>query len=239
MTQFGEIPTFNLVPEGLPDYPPPVPEHADWTQEAREARAVELYRQAGYDEERPLTVELRYNSSENHRKIAVAIAAMWKQVLGVQTRLINEEFRVFLQNRQLKRNTEVFRAGWIGDYQDAFTFLELFHSEHRRNDSGYANPRYDRLLEQIAEERIPARRRNLMVEAERMLLADQVVLPVYTYVTKRLVDPLLKGWEENVMDFHPSQHMFFVRAANAEPAAQAPSFDESESEDAEPDSEDG
>lgn len=217
VTQFGEIPTFNLVPEGLPDYPPPVPEHAGWTQEAREAHAVELYRQAGYDEDRPLTVELRYNTSENHRKIAVAIAAMWKQVLGVQTRLINEEFRVFLQNRQLRRNTEVFRAGWIGDYQDAFTFLELFHSEHRRNDSGYANPRYDRLLEQIAEERIPARRRNLMVEAERMLLADQVVLPVYTYVTKRLVDPLLKGWEENVMDLHPSRHMFFVRAANAEP----------------------
>ncbi len=216
VTQFGEIPTFNLVPEGLPDYPPPVPDYAGWTQEAREARAVELYRQAGYDEDRPLTVELRYNTSENHRKIAVAIAAMWKQVLGVQTRLINEEFRVFLQNRQLRRNTEVFRAGWIGDYQDAFTFLELFHSEHRRNDSGYANPRYDRLLEQIAEERIPARRRNLMVEAERMLLADQVVLPVYTYVTKRLVDPLLKGWEPNVMDFHPSQHMYFVKPASAE-----------------------
>ncbi len=217
VTQFGEIPTFNLVPEGLPDYPPPVPEYADWTQAEREARAVELYRRAGYDEERPLTVELRYNTSENHRKIAVAISAMWKQVLGVQTRLINEEFRVFLQNRQMRRNTEAFRAGWIGDYQDAFTFLELFHSDHRRNDSGYANPRYDRLLEQIAEERIPARRRNLMVEAERMLLADQVVLPVYTYVTKRLVDPLLKGWEQNVMDFHPSQHMYFVRPANAEP----------------------
>jgi len=112
----------------------------------------------------------------------------------------------------MRRNTEVFRAGWIGDYQDAFTFLELFHSDHRRNDSGYQNPRYDRLLEEISTERIPARRRNLMVEAERMLLADQVVLPVYTYVTKRLVNPLLKGWAPNVMDFHPSQQMYFVKS---------------------------
>lgn len=212
VTQFGEIPTFNLVPEGLPDYTPPRPDYADWSQAEREARAVELYQQAGYGDDKPLEVELRYNTSENHRKLAVAVAAMWKQTLGVRTRLVNEEFRVFLQNRKLKRNTEVFRAGWIGDYQDAFTFLELFHSGHGRNDSGYDNPRFDRLLEQIGRERIPARRRNLMVEAERMLLADQVVLPVYTYVTKRLVTPLLKGWEPNVMDFQPSRHMYFVKS---------------------------
>ena len=217
VTRFGEIPTFNLVPEGLPDYPPPVPEEADWSQAEREERARELYRLAGYNEQNPLEVELRYNTSENHRRIAVAVAAMWKQVLGVRTRLVNEEFRVFLQNRQLKRRTEVFRAGWIGDYQDAYTFLELFHSEHPRNDSGYANPRYDRLLAQIGNERIAARRRNLMVEAERLLLADQVVLPVYTYVTKRLVQPLLQGWAPNVMDFHPSQQMYFVRASTPLP----------------------
>ena len=214
VTQFGEIPSFHLVPEGLPDYEPPIPDYAEWTQAEREARARALYAEAGYGDDNSLEVELRYNTSENHRKIAVAIAAMWKQVLGVRTRLVNEEFRVFLQNRQLRRRTEVFRAGWIGDYQDAFTFLELFHSEHRRNDAGYANPRFDRLLDQIAEERIPARRRNLMVEAERMLLADQVVLPVYTYVTKRLVNPLLKGWQENVMDFHPTQHMYLLRPAS-------------------------
>jgi len=212
VTRFGEIPTYTLVPEGLPDYQPPEPEVAGWTQQQREQQARELYAAAGYSRDRPLEVELRYNTSENHRKIAVAIAAMWKQVLGVRTRLINEEFRVFLQNRELKRNTEVFRAGWIGDYQDAFTFLELFHSGHRRNDSGYSNPSYDRLLGQIANERIPARRRNLMVEAERMVLADQVILPLYTYVTKRLVNPLLKGWEPNVMDIHLSRQMYFVKA---------------------------
>lgn len=224
VTQFGEIPTFTLVPDGLPDYEPPTPDYAAASQAEREAMAREFYAEAGYSEAAPLEVELRYNTSENHRKIAVAVAAMWKQVLGVRTRLINEEFRVFLQNRRLKRNTEIFRAGWIGDYQDAYSFLELFHSEHRRNDAGYDNPRYDRLLERIATERIPARRRNLMVEAERMLLDDQVVLPVYTYVTKRLVNPLLKGWVPNVMDFHPSRHMFFVKARGQ----QAPTGEDAE-----------
>jgi len=212
VTRFGEIPTHNLVPPGLPDYSPYVPETAEWTQAEREAEAQRLYQQAGYSQDNPLTVELRYNSSENHRRVSVAVAAMWKQVLGVQTRLINEEFRVFLQNRAMGRVTEVFRAGWIGDYQDAFTFLELFHSEHARNDSGYNNPGYDRLLGQIAAERIPALRRNLMVEAERMLLADQVILPVFVYVSKRLVDPRLQGWQENVMDHHLTRHMYLLKA---------------------------
>ncbi len=215
VSRFGEIPTFNLVPPGLPEYEPPVTDWAGMSQEEREAEARRLYREAGYSDESPLAVELRYNTSENHRKIAVAIAAMWKQVLGVRTRLINEEFRVFLQNRAQRRVTEVFRSGWIGDYQDAFTFLELFHSEHGRNDAGYDNPRFDRLLERIAAERIPASRRNLMAEAERMILADQVILPVYNYVTKRLIDPRLKGWKENVMDHHLTRHMYLVRAREA------------------------
>ncbi len=226
VSRFGEIPTFHLVPPGLPEYRSPELEVADWTQEEREQEARRLYAAAGYSESNPLTVELRYNTSENHRKIAVAMAAMWKQTLGVRTRLINEEFRVFLQNRAQRRVTQVFRAGWIGDYQDAFTFLELFHSEHGRNDAGYSNPRFDRLLERIAGERVPARRRNLMVEAERMLLADQVVLPVFVYVSKRLVDPRLGGWEENIMDHHLTRHMYLLRGADEpddpdEPAASA------------------
>jgi oligopeptide transport system substrate-binding protein len=220
VSQFGEIPTFNLIPSGLPDYQSPEVEVAEWTQAEREEEARRLYARAGYSEASPLTVELRYNTSENHRKIAVAVAAMWKQTLGVRTRLVNEEFRVFLQNRAQRRVTEVFRSGWIGDYQDAFTFLELFHSQHGRNDAGYDNPRFDRLLEQIAAERIPALRRNLMTEAERVLLADQVILPVFTYVSKRLVDPRLKGWQENVMDHHLTRHMFLVKERHIEESAE-------------------
>lgn len=213
VTQFGEQPSYTLVPPGIGDYESPVPEWADWTQDERNAEARRLYEQAGYSEERPLRLEIRYNTSENHKKIALAVASFWKQALGVQVTLINEEWKVFLQNRSQKVLTEVFRAGWISDYSDPYSFLELFRGGHGQNDYGYADALYDQLLSEIASERIPARRRRLMQEAERMILEDLPVIPIYTYVTKRLVDPHVGGWENNVMDHHYSKHMFLLRSS--------------------------
>jgi len=209
VTRFGELPSFNLIPPGIPDYQPAVFDYIELSQQQREQRAKQLYAQAGYTTAKPLRVELRYNTNENHKKIALAVAAMWKQTLGVQTVLINEEWKVFLQNRRQHRVTELFRAGWIGDYSDAYTFLEIYQSKHGQNDSGYNNASYDRLLEQIQSERIPSRRARLMREAERMLLADQPILPLYTYVTKRLVSPNVQGWKPNILDHHYSKDLYF------------------------------
>lgn len=215
VTQFGEQPSFALVPPGIGDYPPAVPEYAAWTQEERNAEAVRLYEEAGYSRENPLATEIRYNSSENHKKIALAVASMWKQVLGVQTTLVNEEWKVSLQNREQKVVTQVFRAGWISDYNDPYSFLELFRTGHGRNDYGYANDSYDALLEQIARERIPGRRERMMVEAERILLEDNPILPVYTYITKRLVDQRIRGWQNNAMDHHLSRYMYKLKSRDA------------------------
>ena len=214
VTQFGEQPSFNLVPPGIGDYISPEPEWVAWTQAEREQEARRLYAAAGYSQDRPLRAEIRYNTSENHKKLALAIASLWKQVLGVQAVLVNEEWKVFLQNREQKVLTQVFRAGWISDYGDPYSFLEMFRSGHGQNDYGYSNSLYDSLLDQIAAERIPARRRRLMQEAERMLLDDMPIIPVYTYVTKRLVDRHLRGWESNVMDHHYSKHMFLLKSAD-------------------------
>lgn len=209
VTRFGELPSFNLVPPGVPDYEQAELEYMRLSQSQREQRAVELYRQAGFRPGRPLNLQLRYNNSANNNKIALAVAAMWKQVLGVQTTLINEEWKVFLQNRRQRRVTEVFRSGWIGDYGDAYTFLDIFQGDHGQNDTGYDNPSYNLLLQQIAEERLVSRRARLMREAERLLLSEQPIIPLYTYVTKRLVKPALGGWQSNVMDHHYSKHMFY------------------------------
>ena len=149
------------------------------------------------------------------------MASLWKQVLGVQATLVNEEWKVFLQNREQKVLTQVFRAGWISDYNDPYSFLEMFRTGHGQNDYGYSNSLYDSLLEQIAAERIPARRRRLMEEAERVLLEELPIVPVYTYVTKRLVDQHLRGWTSNVMDHHYSKHMFLLRSRTAAEAAEA------------------
>jgi hypothetical protein len=148
--------------------------------------------------------------------MALAAASLWKQVLGVQATLLNEEYKVFLQNRERKILTQVFQAGWISDYADAYSFLNLFRSGHGNNYYGYSNSMYDSLLDEVAAERIPSRRRRLMFEAERLLLTDMPFIPVYSYVTKRMVNPRLKGWESNVMDHHYSKHMFFLKAASEE-----------------------
>ncbi len=217
VTQFGEQPSYTLVPPGIGEYSSPQPEWAAWSQAEREAEAQRLYQLAGYSGERPLRVEIRYNTSENHKKIALALASMWKQVLGVQVTLVNEEWKVFLQNRQQRVLTQVFRAGWISDYSDPYSFLELFRSGHGQNDYGFSDDLYDQLLAEIASERIPARRRRLMQEAERLLLEEMPIIPVYTYVTKRLVDRHVRGWENNVMDHHYSKHLFLLRSADDPP----------------------
>jgi oligopeptide transport system substrate-binding protein len=215
VTRFGELPAWTLVPPGMGEYQSVQPEWVAWTQPEREEEARRLYALAGYTAQRPLVVEIRYNTSENHKKLALAMASMWKQVLGVQARLVNEEWKVFLQNRQHKVLTQVFRAGWISDYADPYSFLEQFRSDHGQNDYGYSNRLYDSLLDQVAAERIPARRRRLMQEAERILLEDQPVIPVYTYVTKRLVDRHLVGWQNNVMDHHYSKYMALLKTAES------------------------
>ena len=161
-----------------------------------------------------MRIEIRYNTSENHKKLALAIASIWKQRLGVHATLVNEEWKVFLQNREQKVITQVFRAGWISDYGDPYSFLELFRTGHGQNDYGYSNEMYDQLLTEIASERIPARRRRLMQEAERVLLADMPIIPLYTYVTRRLVNQHVKGWQNNVMDHHYSRYMFLLKSAS-------------------------
>jgi oligopeptide transport system substrate-binding protein len=232
VTQFGELPSFSLVPPGIDGYVPFSPEYADWSQEERDHEARRLLEQAGFSEEDPLHIEIRYNTSDNNKKIALALASMWKQVLGINSTLVNEEFRVFLQNREQKVITQVFRAGWISDYNDPYSFLELFRTGHRRNDYGYSNSSFDALLDEVGTERVRARRERLMFEAERVLMSDNVIIPVYSYVTKRLVNPHLRGWQNNVMDHHQTRYMFKLRSRGPEdeqaparpgPASEAPS----------------
>lgn len=224
VTQFGEQPSYNLVPPGIRNFVSPRPEWADWSQAERSAEARRLYAGAGYNQDNPLRIEIRYNTGQNNKKMALAVASLWKQVLGVQATLFNEEWKVFLQNREQKVLTQVFRAGWISDYADPYSFLELFRSGHGRNDFGYSSALYDSLLAEIAAERIPSRRRRLMFAAERMLLAEMPFIPVYTYVTKRLVDPRLRGWQSNVMDHHYSKNMFLLKHADEKSTEPAPAI---------------
>ncbi len=132
---------------------------------------------------------------------------MWKTTLGVEVVLINEEWKVFLANVQTKKVTEVYRAGWVGDYNDANTFMELMHSRFGLNGTGYKNPDYDTLVDAAALQADPTRRKALLEQAEAILLADHPVIPLYHYVGKRLVKPYVKGYVGNVMGHYFSKDL--------------------------------
>lgn len=201
------LPAYSYVPPGTWNYTPQVPEWAAWPREQKLAAARRLYAEAGYSASKPLTVELRYNTHDDHKRIALVMAAMWKQWLGVNTRLINEEFKVFLQNRKLHQVTQLFRSAWISDYDDATSFLDLQTTTHGRNDSVYRNPAYDALLQQAATTADISARRALLEQAERILLVDLPGLPIYTYVSKHLVKPWVAGWQDNSYDYHYSKDL--------------------------------
>jgi len=129
---------------------------------------------------------------------------MWKQYLGVEVELYNEEWKVFVQSRR-QRNTQVFRSGWIADVNDASNYLELFTSKHPLNDYAFSKQRYDELLAEAAI--ATSKRSSILANAEEELLGDYVILPLYYYVSKHLVRANIKGWEDNVLDIHLSQDL--------------------------------
>ncbi|MBT8087530.1 MAG: peptide ABC transporter substrate-binding protein [Gammaproteobacteria bacterium] len=206
----GEAPAYSWVPPGVANYNPPVMSFADLTQSERNAIARGLYAETGYGPDNPLTLALRYNTSDTNKRIAVAIQSMWRDVLGVETTLINEEFQVLIANVRARQITEVFRSSWLGDYNDAHTFLGVMLSNASANTPGYASGEFDSLMQRAAEQTDRGRRRLYLEEAERVLLADHAVIPLYFYVSKHLVSPQVGGWGDNVLDYHYSQHLSLI-----------------------------
>jgi len=202
----GELVAWSLVPPGMSGYEPATMTESGWTKQAREAEAQRLYRESGVGQGEPLLLELRYNTSGVHRRVAVAVAAMWKQVLGVSTELVNEEWKVFVNNRRLGLVTQVFRGGWIADYADPSSFLDLFVSGSNLNNTFYAGARYDELLGSAAAASGGARM-TLLRQAEAQLMEDLPAIPLYYYVSRHLVNPAVGGYEDNVRDIHLSRYL--------------------------------
>ena len=210
VTAAGEVPSYGWVPP-VQNYTGQQMPEAAWTQEQRIEEARRLYALAGYSAENPLRTQILYNTQEDHRRIAVAIASMWREALGVEVEILNQEWKVFLDTRRQKIETEVYRGGWIGDYNDAYTFAELFESDSALNDSGYVNPEYDRLLAEASAEGDLQRRAELLQEAERIFLEDLPILPLYFYVTARMAKPWVGGFTTNIMDHHRTRNFHILQ----------------------------
>jgi ABC-type oligopeptide transport system substrate-binding subunit len=135
---------------------------------------------------------------------------MWKEALGVHTDLRSEEFKVFLQSRGDLGRSGVFRSTWAADYGDPYSFAGLLASDSGLSDTGWRNARYDELLARSMKTVDAAERAALLEEAERIVAEEQPVIPLYYFVTTRLVKPWVRGWAPNAMDVHPSRHFYLV-----------------------------
>jgi oligopeptide transport system substrate-binding protein len=207
VTGLGETPAYGLVPPGVAGYTPAELRWADATQPQREALARRRYAQAGYSVDNPLEIEIRYNTSTPHRRLALAVAAMWREVLGARVRLRNEEWEVVVGTRRQRVITQVFRGGWIADVDDPRHFLDGFRAGSASNWSGLADPGFEALLDAADAAPSLAERSRLLRDAEQRLLRAHAIVPVYFYTSKHLVRPEVGGFEANPLDRHPSRFL--------------------------------
>ena len=204
--RMGELPAYGWVPPGMYNYTAQSFDYAAMPLPERIAAARKLLAEAGFTREKPLRFELRYNTGEVHAKVAVAVASMWKETLGVEAQLVAVEFKSLIDDID-RRNIDMYRMSWIGDYNDPYTFLQYFKSGFGINLPHYSSSAYDALLDDASRQADAARRRTLLEQAERLMLADHPMIPLYFYVNKHLVKPELKGWYDNVMNVVYSQDL--------------------------------
>lgn len=189
----GQREAFTFTPAATAGFEVPSVDMAEMTQAERDAMAKELLAEAGYGPDNPLSFSMIYNTSDSHKKIAIAMSQMWKQKLGVEVELGNMEWQVFLEERG-NQNFELARGAWCGDYNEASTFLDLVTSQSGYNDGKFSNARVDELM---AEAKTSADPQPLYTEVEQILADEMPVIPVYHYAGVYMLDSDLGGFPIN------------------------------------------
>jgi oligopeptide transport system substrate-binding protein len=203
--QNAMIPGYSMVPPGVEGYTPAMAAFAEESQIDREDKAKAILEKLGYTPQKPLKMEIRYNTSENHKNTAVAIQEQLKP-LGVEVTLLNTDTKTHYGHLEQKGDYDVARAGWIADYKDPESFLGISRKASGNNYSNYNSPKYEELMDKAAAAGgKPEERMKLLSEAERVLIDDVGQIPLLYYSYKNLVSPKLVGYEPNVMDVHPSR----------------------------------
>lgn len=202
----GERPAYGIVPPGVAGYAGAIYEWHDAAQDERIARARKLFAEAGYSPDAALEVRLLYDAGDVHERIALAVSATWRDVLGVDVSLEKREWKYFLDSRDQRGDWDLMRFAWFGDYNSPSTFLDIFRSDSDQNLARYASTTYDELLLE-ASRASPPESAAAMRRAEEHLLADYPVIPVYFFANKHMVKPYVLGFEDNVTDRHPTRFL--------------------------------
>ena len=217
ITKGDEIPAYGMVPPAPGDYIPQeiqcrlsdkdglVP-CSSLTQEQRETLAKKIFTESGYKPEPDKPIRIVFDTNENHKKVAIAIAGMWKAVLGVETELNNKEWKVYLASRE-KRDYEIYKRFWKADYNDPNTFLSLLRSDSGQNNTpGYFSAAYDDFMIKSAIAKNAKERIDYLIRAEKKMLSDFPIAPIYYGVEKNLVsDKVISGYEGSPLGHHLSR----------------------------------
>jgi len=202
VTRGGQLPAGHLCP----------PDTAGFTATANlpsdPAAARQLLADAGYPGGKNFPrVEILYNTNESHRQIAEAIQQMWRRELGIDAGLCNQEFKVF--NDTLRNGDyQIARFGWVGDYIDPSTFMDIMTSDSGNNQTGWKNAEYDRLIAEARRAPDPRRRYECYQRCEQILVDECPIAPIYFYVRDNLVATSVQGWHGNLLDVHPLKYVW-------------------------------
>jgi oligopeptide transport system substrate-binding protein len=190
-----------------PAYAVSYPGTAGYSPQARLTGTLDdarrLLAEAGYPNGRGFPpLDLIYNTNINHRVIAEAIQQMWKKDLNVDVELRNEEWKVYL-DAQTTEDYQIARAGWIADYVDPNSFLDLWETGNGNNETNWSNPDYDRLLAASRAAKTDTERYAIYQKMDAILVDELPIIPIYYYTRVHLVNPKVKGFYPTLLDLHP------------------------------------
>lgn len=207
----GDLPAYGYTPPYADGAKWTVPEWFNWSQQKRNEEGRKLLSAAGFDKVKPLTVHLLYNTSDLHKKMAIATAAIWKKNLGIDVKLVNQEWKTFLDTRH-QGNFDVARAGWCADYNEPSSFLNTMLSDSSNNTAHYASKAFDTLLTKTLQTTDDGERTALYNQAEQQLDKDSAIVPVYYYVNTRLVKPWVGGYTgKDALDNTYTKDMYIIK----------------------------
>ena len=205
VTQCGQIPAYSFTPPGSNGYQPSTEIPYD------PVLAKQLLAEAGYSSDNPFPkLEILFNTNEGHRKVALAIQQMWQNELGIEVELVNQDWKVYL-SREMVGDFQISRAGWIGDYEDPNTFLDLMRPNRGNNKTGWENMDFDALVEEENTINDQDKRYELLNEAEKILIDNMPIIPLYTYVRVYQLSSYVKGFNPHILDHHHPKFIYLER----------------------------
>lgn len=199
------IPAYCMVPPGIAGYEPCQRELSGKSQNEREEEAARILHQMGYGPHNPIKLELRYDTSENNTNTGIAIQEQLRP-LGITVSLYNSDLKTHFGHLDGGGDFDLARSGWVADYRDPESFLGIARLKSGNNLGFYDNPEFERLMDaSAAAGGDPARRMSLLSQAEKVLVDSDSLMPIFYLTSINLVSTRLRGWENNVMNIHPSR----------------------------------